>query len=491
MVLDEQVVSRYTTLAMRRLPSLFSILLACACSQIDSVPAPTEPAGPAEWNRAVTPPTDGQAAAARQACQYAPGALPAETQGASYPSGSEIPIDHILVVMMENRSFDHYYQKLPEYYQDQGLGEIEVDVAQPGFSNPDPGGVDVPIFHQENGCFVDTSHSWDGTDEQIGGGTMTGFVTSNEGEHELPMGADLTMLAGNRAMGYYDASDLPFYYWLASEFAIADRYFCSLPGPTQPNRNYLYAATSFGQVNNTLPPAGVTALIDYLELRQIDWKIYASASPGMAPFIDKVETILAHRVGIEQYFVDAEAGTLPQFAFVDPAIGLGTGEVDNNDEHPPAFEQLGQHFVAEVVQALVNSPQWSRSALFYTYDEHGGLYDHVEPPPACPPDDIAPILQSGQIDKALDHYGVRVPLVVVSPYAKKHHVSHEVYDHTSIVRFVEARFVMPALTRRDANALAPWDMFDFQSPPHLDPPAVSLPPIDQSKLDACIAALGG
>jgi phospholipase C len=253
-----------------------------------------------------------------------------------------------------------------------------------------------------------------------------------------------------------------------------------------PNRLHLYAATSFGAVHNGIPPDANT-LIDYLDLRQIRWKIYASASPGMGVFFNKVDNILSHKATLDDYFADAAAGKLPQFAFVDPSIGINTGTPDNNDEHPPALAHIGQRFVAEVVDALVRSPNWSRSALFLTYDEHGGLYDHVEPPEACPPDDIAPILENGDPDKPFNRLGIRVPFVVVSPFAKKHYVSHVVYDHTSIVRFVEARFVMPALTNRDANALAPWDLFDFSTMAHGDPPSVELPAIPQADLDACNA----
>jgi phospholipase C len=453
-------------------------LLLCACGSEPEEPGPPPFTGPEEWNRPVTPPSDEEAEATRAACGYEKGSLPAETQGASYPSGAEIPIDHVLVVMMENRSFDHYFQKLPEY------GQPDVDVAPADFSNPDADGVPIPIFHQEAYCFVDTSHSWRGTALQIGDGSMDGFVISSEGNHEQPAMGNLEMFSGRRALGYYDHTDIPFYYWLASEFSIGDRYFSSLPGPTAPNRMYLYAATSFGLVDNLLPDDGPT-LVELLEQRKLSWKIYASGTPGMAIHFTKLDLLKDHVVPIEEYFVDAASGNLPAFAFVDPKIGINTGQVDNDDEHPPSLAQLGEHFVARVVKALIESPAWPRSALFLAYDEHGGLYDHVEPPPACPPDDLEPMLKPGDPPGAFDRLGVRVPFIVVSPYAKKHHVGHAIYDHTSITRFVEARYVLPALTNRDANALAPWDMFDFDNPPHLVPPAVTLPPIPTAELEAC------
>ncbi len=451
-----------------------------ACTAVDETSTEGPLPGPEAWNRQVVAPEDDAAAASRAACDFTMGALPAESQGVSHPNGKDIPIDHILVVMMENRSFDHYFQKLPEF------GQPEAEVAPADFSNLDSDGNDVPIFHQEAYCFVDTSHGWSATATQIGAdGAMGGFVVTNEGFSEMPSTGNLEMYAGRRAMGYYDQTDLPFYYWLASEFSIGDRYFSSMPGPTFPNRMYMYAASSFGRVHNTIPDDTDT-IVDHLEKREIDWKIYASSTPGLALFLSKAEYFPEHVASIDQYFADAASGNLPQFAFVDPQIGTATGEFDTNDEHPPALPQIGERFVAEVVEALTRSPQWSRSALFLTYDEHGGQYDHVPPPKACAPDAIEPDLMPGDPPGAFDRLGLRVPFMVVSPYAKRHYVSHEIYDHTSILRFIEARFVMPALSGRDANALAPWDMFDFTEP-DLEPVEVPLPSVPRGEFERCAA----
>lgn len=449
------------------------------CSTVDEPFAVDPLPGPSEWNREVSAPGDEEAAAKRASCAYKKGMLPAETLGESHPLGQDIPIDHILVVMMENRSFDHYFQKLPEF------GQSEVDVAPEGFSNPDTMGKPVKIYRDTNYCFVDTSHSWSAVHEQVNQGKMDGFVRTNEGHHELPANGNLEMIAGKRAMSFYDERDLPFYYWLANEFAIGDRYFSSLQGPTFPNRNFLYAATSFGMVRNSIPPAEATLIVDLLSQRKVDWKIYRDASPGIASFIAKVPKYASEGrlQSMDDYFADAAAGTLPAFAFVDPSLGVSTGQWDNNDEHPPSPAQLGQRFVARVIKALAESPQWSRSALFLTYDEHGGLYDHVPPPKACPPDETAPILGSNDSAGNFDEYGVRVPFIVVSPYAKRHHVSHTIYDHTSILRFVQARFVVPALSHRDANAMAPFDLFDFSEP--APPPTLTIPGVSEAKLEVC------
>lgn len=459
-------------------------LLSLGCSDPDEgTPPPSVLPGPPEWNRDVVPPSDMEAQTERDACGYTAGLLPAETQGESHPYGSDIPVDHIVVMMMENRSFDHYFQKLPEY------GQPDVEVAPPEYTNPDMQGMPVAPFRDTQFCFVDTNHEWTGTHEQINGGLMDGFFKTNDNYHELPIGASgPEMLSGKRGLGYYTADDLPFYYWLASEFSIADHYYSSVPGPTWPNRMYLYAATSFGMVHNSVVAPDKT-LFDYLDLREVKWKVYISTSPGLAIFLDKYLSLLndghEHFVPIAQYFTDAAEGKLPQVAFVDP--GIAREGYAQNDEHPPAIAMIGENFSAQVIDALAKSPQWDRSAFFLTYDEHGGLFDHVVPPKACPPDAIDPVLEAGDTDAKFDQYGVRVPLIVVSPYAKKHFVAHRTYDHTSIVRFIEARFQMPAMTNRDANAEAPWEMFDFDTPPHQEAPAITLPTVDQALLTTCKA----
>src|SRR5262249_28757437 len=134
-----------------------------------------------------------------------------------------------------------------------------------------------------------------------------------------------------------------------------------------------------------------------------------------------------------QFLIDAAAGTLPQVSYVDPSF---VGETEN-DEHPPTNPQLGQQFAAKLIDAvLADNDLWQRTAIILTYDEHGGFYDHVPPPAACIPDDKPPMLQASDVQAAFDHYGVRVPMVVISPYARKHFVSHHVYDHTSVLRFI-------------------------------------------------------
>ena len=380
-------------------------------------------------------------------CAFAAGALPAATLPPGSPVGSEIPIDRIVWVMQENRSFDHYF----------GMLDHEgVDGLREGMSNPSPEGPVEP-WHETDLCTDDVSHSWNGARQQWNGGQMDGFVTSNEP-------------GGERAMAHYEASDLPFYHALATTFAMSDRHFCSLPGPTFPNRYFLYCGTAFGKTDNQVPFLGWTqrTILQEMTARGLTWRIYAE---GLA-----FGYVFRHVRGsssvrpLSEYFEDAAAGTLPNLSIVDPAFT----ETDSNptDEHPPSNVQAGQQHVASVVEALIASPQWPQSALFWTYDEHGGYFDHVSPPPACEPDAIAPELGPGDVPGAYDVDGFRVPLVAVSPWARPGFVSHRASDATSLLRFLEARFAIPALTARDANALALLDLFDFTAPALLDPPAL-------------------
>jgi phospholipase C len=192
----------------------------------------------------------------------------------------------------------------------------------------------------------------------------------------------------------------------------------------------------------------------------------------------------AHIRNMKDYFDDAEAGRLPQVAFVSSTFDTKLPE--STWEHAPHLPTIGQQWVARVIDALTRSPDWARSALFLTYDEHGGLWDHVVPPPACAPDSLLPQIGEHDVAAGFNQLGIRVPMMAVSPFAKKHYVSHQVYDHTSILRFIEARFVIGAISARDANAEAPWDMFDFTDPPHADPPAIEVPAIDGRKVVNCM-----
>ncbi len=405
--------------------------------------------------------TSGQA----PVCEFHSGTLPAETLAGGAPHGASIPIDHIVVLMQENHSFDNYFGRLPAF------GHADVDGLPADASNPDGSGAPVPGFHQDRYCTVDTDHSWTGSHLEFNNGQNNGFVTQNNPD-------------GARAMGYYDQSDLPFYYARATTFAIGDRYFCSVLGPTLPNRSYLLAATSFGHIRNDQGVFGRLTIFNRLDDSGVTWKVYYNDLPYAAQLFG-----ISSRTSVvpfSHFISDAAAGTLPQVSFVDAAMGILRAELD---EHPPANIQQGEQFAASVTEAVLASPNWPRTALFITYDEHGGFYDHVPPPAACAPDAIPPMLDpsdpSSDFPAEFDRYGFRVPLLVVSPYAKPGFVSHVTYDHTSILRFIETRYDLPALTNRDANAAPLLDLFDFSRPALLTPPLPPQVTVDATRLQQC------
>lgn len=395
-------------------------------------------------------------------CSFSAGALPSATLPPGTPLGEQIPIDHVLVVMQENRSFDHYFGT---------LDHDDADVIPPGFTNPDAGGLPVAPFHDPATCTPDVDHSWNGTHRQWNGGLMDGFVVTNEP-------------GGERAMAHYVEADLPFYHALARTFALSDRFFCDVPGPTFPNRYYLYCGTSFGKIDNDVPLQGwpQRTIFDVLSDRGISWRIYRSDAIAFG-FVFTGLRGSSNVKPLSQFFADAASGNLPSVAFLDPSFtGVGS---EPTDEHAPSNVQRGQAFVASLVNALVASPDWPRSVLFWTYDEHGGYFDHVPPPPGCVPDAKAPELGPGDEPGAFDRLGIRIPFVAVSPWARPGHVSHLVHTNASILRFIQARFGLPAMTARDANSLALLDLFDFSAPARLAPPALPAALVDPVRDAAC------
>jgi phospholipase C len=454
------------SLSVATAPFLCTVLAAtCCCSaQTAATAAAPDRTGPvAEAEVAALPPT----AQNRVACAFGPGDLAAATLDPSMPKGAQIPIDHFVIVMQENRSFDHYFQRLPEF------GQPDVDVAPPSYANPTPGGAAPAVkpFLLETPCVADLPHTWTAVHAQHAGGKMDGF-----GAIAMPDGA--------RALGYYDEKILNYYYALASTFALADQYHADVPGPTWPNRMYALASSSFGHVDNTPPPTPDVehSIFHELEKKGRTWAIYAESYFFERHIFPALVAEKAHHFKtMNDFYADARAGRLPDFAWVESTIGGSHA----TDEHPPANVQLGQRFVANVVAALFASPDWPRSALFWTYDEHGGFYDHVPPPRACAPDGIEPATKKGRVDGSFDMLGFRVPFVVVSPYSRAHFVSHRTYSHSSMLRLVEARFDLPALSRRDANAEPPFDLFDFASPRFLTPPKLPEPNLDEEALIRC------
>ena len=448
---------------MKRLALLgiASILAACHATDHPAGASDATQAGDAAADTADAPPVDDDSpfAMQRAACAFTAGSLAKDTFGPSR-SAQQIPIDVFVLVVHENRSFDHYLSQLP------AAGQPDVDVAPDDATIPGPNGTTVTRFHQTSLCASDAGHSWNAMHHDWDGGLNDGFAITN---------ATTSDPTGMHTIGYYDAADLPFYYAAASTFAVSDRYFSPTLTSTGPNRLYLYAATSNGSITNN-GSAGIPVAKTIFGLMQaagVTWKVYSVGSYSFEGSIfSSLPTSYPQSFGsMADFAADAAAGRLPNVVFLYPG----------SDEHPPADVQSGEHDSASIYATLAASPQWGRLAVFFTYDEAGGFYDHVPPPPACAPDDVPPALTSTDRPGDFQRYGFRVPLIVASPWVKPHHVSHAVDDHTSILRLLELRFGMPALTARDANANGLLDLFDFTHPSFPTAPALPAASVDPAR----------
>jgi phospholipase C len=400
-----------------------------------------------------------------------PGSLPYP----QLPAGTDtIPqIEHIVVLMMENHSYDNKLGMLRRREAD-GF-RLDRD-GLPLATNPYPDGDVQHAFRMPTTCQLTgaPAQDWLASHTQFDGGRNDGFVES---------------ASGPVAMGYWEQADQPFYYSLASVFPIADRYFCSVLGQTYPNRRYLISATSIGQVNDTLPaltdyPAGGT-IFDKVAAAGISWRDYYTdlATVELYPEL-YLKNVGTNVVPIAGFFTDAAAGTLPGLCLVEPDYSV------QSEEDPQNIVQ-GEAFAASVINAVMTGPGWSRTLLIWTYDEHGGYFDHVPPPRAIPPDDIPPDVPAGQSAyHGFAQYGFRVPMAVISPWARPRYVSHRVYDHTSICALVEAKWNLPAMTYRDANAGNLLDMIDLRFPAFRRPPPLARPLLDTDPASLACSVTG-
>ena len=291
-------------------------------------------------------------------------------------------------------------------------------------------------------------------------------------------------------MSIYNGSDLPYYYFLASNFGTSDRWFAPAMSRTQPNRLYMLAGTSAGHAYP--PPPGSAPLtnptiFDSLQTAGITWKVYVvDLTHGNPPTQDSALNFFAtagkypsNIVGIDQFQTDVANGTLPSVAYIEPGYTAGLDEHPGIDDNVPgANVQVGAAFVASLINGLMQSPSWKDSVFILTYDEGGGFYDHVPPQQAVSPDGIPPQdLQSGDICTQgsgptcnFVYTGYRVPLIVISPFSKKNYVSHTVADYTAWLKLVETRFGVSSLTQRDAAQMDMTEFFDFDHVPWATPP---------------------
>jgi len=454
---------------------------------------------------------------------------PGERPRPDLPAGTDLiaPIKHIVVLMMENHSYDNYLGMLA------GRGDgLPVDASgTPNSVNALPNGQHVGAWHLPSTVQVsdNPTQAWHASHLSDDDGTCGGFATS----------VWETVPCGDPAvpMGYWTEADLPFYHGLARAFPVADRWFCSCLGPTFPNRRFLISGTAHGLIDDLpwdlvdYPAAGT--IFDALSRHDISWVNYHNVRPALVAakrLLGGGGLVLARRLAAvgrwipgvasavrgnksftadlyplglagavrhlrttAQFFADAAAGTLPAVSVVDPDFRAYS-------EEKPQDISDGEAFSASVINAVMHGPAWESTLLLWIYDEHGGYYDHVPPAAAVAPDDVparnwqlstpwvrrllgrlAPRQLAGlaSLDDGpacYDRYGFRVPAVIVSPFARPDFVLHDVLDHTSVLKLIEEKWNLPPLTHRDAAAVSPLGALDLDAPPKfLTPPDLPAP----------------
>ena len=359
------------------------------------------------------------------------------------------PIEHFVVLMQENHTFDNYFGTYP------GADGPPANVCMPKLTDDPTAGCDKREWIGKAPT-LDLLHSVDVARAQYNGGKMNGFVDvfTRRG------------IVGAKPMGYYDDRDLPYYWNLADNYVLFDRFFASAAGGSVWNHMFWVSGTPGNPKGDIIPPAGfdaakVPTIFDRLEAKGISWKFYVqNYDPRITAFNttnltdnDKLSQpiwvpllayhkyvddprLFGHIVDMEQYYKDAAEGTLPAVAFIAPA---------GSSEHPPGRIQAGQAFIRAIVTELMRSPLWRSSAFMWSYDDWGGWYDHVKPP---------------QVDAY--GYGFRVPALLVSPWARHGYIDSRTLDFTSMLKFIEENWGLAPLAARDRAASSIAAAFDFK-----------------------------
>ena len=424
-------------------------------------------------------------------------------------------IRHVIVLTMSDHSYDNILGMLP----DKGDGlPIDTSGTPTSFVRA-VDGMEIPVHHLPSTAQrIGLLNSWEASHMQADGHANDGFVRSAQ---MFRPGMDSTWM-----MGYWTEQDIPFWYQLARTFPVADRWFASCLGPELPNRRFLVSGTANGLTEPYLksrkkPPNGT--IFDLLNRHRISWSIFSTHTKkpverltlsyqikaSIRTFLSATATLLFrgkvdprfillsflsrgldivgtadiyrmrfltrmwHVEPIESFMQRAHDGNLPSVSFVDPDFSMFSGQ-------PPQDISRAESFVAQVVNAVMHGHGWERTLLIVLFDCHGGYYDHVAPPAAVDPGEVAGRQQIGAADKLatrFDRLGFRVPAILVSPYAKRDYVSNEQYDHTSILKLIETLWNLPPLTARDAMAMSPLDALDLENPPAFrEPPTLAAPP---------------
>ncbi len=419
---------------------------------------------PANGTATVTPSaTTTYTATATGAAGTTPATATATVTVVASGPGDITAIKHIIFMVQENRSLDHYFGMLGAYKQSEGWtgtwNGVPLTASLPDYK----GTGNVSPFHEQTVCIDNVSPAWNEAHYAVHKGKMDFFMKT---EGSLPSSIDTQ---GTRMMGYYDQTDLPYYYELASQYATSDTWFSPLLSDTKPNRMYLFTGTSFGHIRpSDVPPTGgwpQPTIFRTLTQNHISWRYYyQDSSVYLASFSDWA-TLQGNVYNISHYFTDIQnPSTMPQVIFIERGGQIGT------DEHPSANIQKGEVVVANIINSFLQSPIYQNSVFILTYDEGGQLYDHVPPFTEVAPDAIPPMLLPGDLPGTFGNSGYRVPLIVVSPFVKPQYVSHVNRDYTAILKFIETRFKLPPLTARDAAQDDMTEMFDFSAPQILTPP---------------------
>jgi phospholipase C len=376
-----------------------------------------------------------------------PGAAPSLGSGAHAP---RTPIKHFITLMQENHSFDNYFGSYP------GADGIPKGTCMP-FDNKDPKGGCVRPFHLGNRAVTDLGHTREVFDAEYNGGRMDGFVSAYRRQGQ----------GGQLAMGYYDDRDIPYYWNIADNYVLFDRFFTSSGAGSVWNHMFWVTGTPGNPDEDMIPPEGfgdLPTIFDRLEQAGVSWKFYVQnydptvnfrtikiAEKGerasqviwvpllsYARYIDDPR-LRSHIVDLDEYYQDLARGTLPAVSYIVPS---------GASEHPPGRIQAGERFVRGLLNALASSTSWKDSAFTWTYDDWGGWYDHVKPP---------------RVDKY--GYGFRAPALVVSAWAHRGKVDHTTLDFTSILKFIEENWNLRPLAARDAAANSLGVAFDFRAGP--------------------------
>jgi phospholipase C len=354
------------------------------------------------------------------------------------PKPGKSGIDHIVVAMMENRSFDHILGWLPG-----------ADGMQAGLVYTDSGGAafeTYPLAPDFQGCgHPDPDHSWDGGRVEYNGGACDGWLRAGTNDQY--------------AIGYYRQEDLPFLGHAARDWTVCSRYFAPIMAPTYPNRIYQHAAVT-DRLDDSLTLSTLPTIWDRLADGGRQGRYYFSDIPFIALWGTRYADITKD---YGTFLADCAAGTLPDVAFVDPPFA-GEAEGISSDDHPHGDVRAGEAWLYQTYRAVTTGAAWDRTVLVINFDEWGGFFEHV--PPSEAPD----------VDPAFQLRGFRVPCLVVAPMARRGYVADDVYDHTSVLKMIEWRFDLQALSTRDAAANNLAEALDFKTKDAAAPPTYDVPP---------------